>query len=448
METRRGRSFARDGIVTVATTALTIALGLVTGVIIARSLGPNGRGSLAAVLTAPQVLGWIFALGSGTAASFYLSRDPTAGAKLLATWLVLLIPVGALAIIAGEAILPLLLSAQPDATLRLARLYMPSITLVLLSDVAFGLLLGDQDFLYLNLLKFTHPAGITAIYAMLWMSGRFSVASALVAQAIMSALVLAAAILRAVRRHGLAGPDYELGRRTFWYALKSHGAVLGAVVTQRLDMLIIPAFLTAASVGHYAVATNVASIVISISGALAMIVMPAATRRGGAGRELVVRTLQATFVIGLLLCGGLFLFADLAIKIIYGMEFEPAVLPLRMLLPGAVLYAGTLVLLNGLYAEGRPFTATVAQTLGMMVTAAGLFTFLRAGGILAAAVVSTVSCTLTFAIAALLYRQASRLGWRDFMPQLADGLELAQHLRFLIRDGIRQFARREQAGES
>lgn len=412
-------SFARHGVATVLVTAATMALGLLTGILIARTIGPDGRGALTAVLTTVQLLGWLFGMGCGKAVTYALSRDHAAGGRLLSTWTLILLPVAAVAIGVGYLLLPALLAAQPAETLALARLYLPMIAMALLSELMLGLILGDQDFRSFNALNFLQPAGVALIYVALWTAGRFTVEAAVIVQAAMSTLVLVVATALLVRRHGIGRPDPALGRQTVWYALRTHGDVVGGVITQRLDLLIIPAFLSAAQVGLYALATSLSWLIVSLSGALATVVMPAAARRGQSGRELVLNSLQATFAIGGLLGGGLFVFADIAIGLVYGPSFADSALPLRLLLPGAVLYAAASILLNGLYAENRPFTATLANLLGMLVTLAGLLLFLRSGGILAAAIVSTVAYTLVFVTAATLYRRATGLPWRVFLPDPA-----------------------------
>jgi O-antigen/teichoic acid export membrane protein len=54
------RSIARTGVLTVATTASTLVVNLATGILIARVLGPSGRGALTAVLAAPPIVAWVF----------------------------------------------------------------------------------------------------------------------------------------------------------------------------------------------------------------------------------------------------------------------------------------------------------------------------------------------------------------------------------------------------
>nr|WP_295827066.1 oligosaccharide flippase family protein [uncultured Azospirillum sp.] len=429
----KGGSFARHGVTTVLVTAATMALGLLTGILVARTIGPEGRGALTAVLTTIQMLGWLFGMGCGKAVTYALSRDHSAGGRLLSTWVLILLPLAALAIATGYLLLPLLLAAQPVETLELARLYLPMIAMALLAELMLGLILGDQDFRSFNALNFIQPAGVATLYAILWVAGRFTVEAAVVVQAAMSTLVLVVATVLLVRRHGIGRPDPALGRQTLWYALRTHGDVVGGVITQRLDLLIIPAFLPAAQVGLYALATSLSWLIVSLSSALATVVMPAATRRGQSGRALVLNSLQVTFAIGGLLGGGLFVFADIAIGLVYGASFADSALPLRLLLPGAVLYAAASILLNGLYAENRPFTATMANLLGMLVTMGGLLLFLRSGGILAAAIVSTVAYTLVFATAATLYRRTTGLPWRVFLPDPAILAALPRRLLALAK---------------
>jgi len=198
--------------------------------------------------------------------------------------------------------------------------------------------------------------------------------------------------------------------------------------------LILPAFLTAPSVGFYAIATNISWVIVNIFGALATIVMPAAASHGESGRSLVIKSLQATLMIGTAFGGGLFLFADLGIRLVYGAEFSQSVLPLRILMPGSVLYAAAFILLNGLYAENRPFSATLAQMVGMVATIVGLLVFLRSGGIVAAAIVSTTAYVLVFVAAAVLYRRAAGLEWAAFAPRLSD-MQTALQVLFATRSG-------------
>jgi O-antigen/teichoic acid export membrane protein len=129
--------------------------------------------------------------------------------------------------------------------------------------------------------------------------------------------------------------------------------------------------------------------------------------------------LQATLAIATALALVLELTADIGVRLVYGAAFAEGVTALRLLLPGTVLYVATGVLCSGLLSVTRPLTAAVAQLPGIVVTATGLVLFLRSGGITAAALISSASYAITFATTLVLYRHATGLVWREFLPRSA-----------------------------
>lgn len=409
----------RPGLHAIVFSALTLMVNLLTGILIARALDTDGRGEVTAILQAPLLLGAALGLGCGTAVAYYLSRHPDDGPRLLSTWLLMLVPIGITALVAGLALVPVLMSAQTDETIRLGRLYVITIVLVIIAELTYGMLLGHQDFLFYLALVFAHPAATAVAYVALWAAGAFSVESAVVTSAIVSVAGTAIAFGRLLSVHGLGAPSLAIGRSTLWYGVRSHGTSLGGQVNTRLDLLIMPAILAASSVGLYAVATSVSWIVVSFSGLLGTVVMPAAARQGTDGHRTIITALHAILAISGLIALVLGLAADVAVRLVYGASFADSVLPLQILLPGSVLWAGATILVAGLYAANRPFTAFVPQAVGMLVTVVGLVLFLDGGGIEAAALISTASYALVFVGCLVLYRRATGLPWSAFRPDPA-----------------------------
>ncbi|HEY7396827.1 MAG TPA: oligosaccharide flippase family protein, partial [Gaiellaceae bacterium] len=273
----------------------------------------------------------------------------------------------------------------------------------------------DQDFTFYNVMRIAQPLAIAFAYAVLWAAGLLDVTTAVFVNGGAVALVAAMTSIRVLHRHGLGRPSLAIGRSTLWYGLRAHSTYTASLVNARLDMLIIPAFVGAASVGLYSVATNVSWIVVILSGSIATVVFPTAAARGREGCHAIVKSLYATLVIASLIAATIAAFADFGVRLLYGPTFSGSVEPLRILLVGAVMWAAAGTVCAGLYALNRPFTAAMAQLSAAAVTVAGLTLFLRSGGIQAAAVVSTVAYTLVFVVALVLYRRASGLRWRDFV---------------------------------
>jgi O-antigen/teichoic acid export membrane protein len=410
------RGLARDSAVSFVFFGLTLALNMLTGVLVARELGARGRGELTAIMNVPALAAWVFALGAAQACAYHLARNPRDGGRLMATWLAILLPVGILSVLLVEASIPALFAEQSAATERLARLYALTLVLGLVSDMVIGIVLGDQDFIYFNLIRIMPPLTTGIAYVVLWLTDQFTVTSALVANAALAVVMFCGIAVRPLRRHGIGAPDRQLARTTAWYGIRAHSTNFLGVVNGRLDILIMPAFLVAPLVGLYAVATNLSWIVVTVGGALASLVLPAsAARTGFAARRTVLYALYATLAVSLALAVAIALVSGIAVEFLYGPGFAGSVEPLRIMLPGCVLYAAAMVLSSGLYAENRPFTAAVAQVPGLLVTVIGLPLFLPAGGITAAAIVSTTAYTLVFFAALVLYRNVTGLPWRSFV---------------------------------
>jgi O-antigen/teichoic acid export membrane protein len=129
----------------------------------------------------------------------------------------------------------------------------------------------------------------------------------------------------------------------------------------------------------------------------------------------VIRSLQLTLGLSLLVALIVGVLAEVALRLIYGDAFAEGAGALRILLPGVVLDASAAVLMYGLLAAGRPSRAAAAAGLGLGVTVAGLIVVLPQGGIEGAAAVTTVAYATTFLAALWLYRRTAALAWRDFL---------------------------------
>ena len=417
---RDGFSLLRQGTLAFTSNAFTLAVTVVTGIMVARLLGASGRGELTAILTVTGVIGYVFTMGCGQAAEFHQARRPEEGGRLIGTWLMLLVVLGALSVVVAEVLLPVLLAAQTAAALHLAQLYVLSAPLLPLSELLMGVLLGDQDFTFFNVFRVVQPGATAVLYLAMWLLHAFTLPGALLATLITSALGTVVIALRAVGRHGVSRPSLALARSTLWYGFRAHGNLLASVANLRLDLFIIPAFLTASAVGLYAVATSVSWAVVTVSSNLATVVLAAAARQGVEGSGTIIRSLQLTVGFALGASLALALLADLLLPLVYGNSFKGSSLPLRLLLPGSALYASATLLWSGLYAANRPFTAAVSQFAGLAVTTAGLLLFLRSGGIVAAALVSTASYSVIFLVALVLYRRVVGIEWSALVPSWKD----------------------------
>jgi O-antigen/teichoic acid export membrane protein len=405
----------RAGVQTYAYSALILVANLVSGVVSARALGPGGRGITSALVALTQLAGFLFAMGVAQSLSYFIARSPERGPTLFTTWLLLLIPCCVVAILAGELLLTSVFAIHNPLAISSGRWFLTTIVLVVGLELNNGLLLGAQDYSLYNVLRLAQPAMMAASFVVLWRLGSLDVTNALIAPTVATGIVLAVGMARSVRRIGLGRPDLRFGLHTLWFGVRGQGVLLATHVNARLDVTILPAYVVASSVGLYAVATNVSLIIYQLGGAFAALLVAAAARDPELGPARVRASLHASLGIAALLALVIGLLARPLLELVYGSSFGHAAHALRLLLPGAVLFAGSAILSAGVYAAGRPLIASLAQLLGLLVTIVGLLVFLPGGGITAAALVSSASYTCVFLAALIAYKAVTGVPWRWFV---------------------------------
>ncbi len=410
------RDFVRVGIHTYAFAFLTLGANFLSGIVTARALAPAGRGEAVAIAMLIQNIAFIFAAGCVHAVSYRYAREPETAGRLATTWTIVMIPLALLALGAGELALPALFGSQSHHAIELARVYLPGVVVVLWIELTNGLLLGAKDYRFVNVIRFVQPALFAVSQFIVWRVWGLSVASAVgtwMGSMLVSQCVATVRVRRIIGK--LGRPDLRLGIETVWYGIRGHGAFLANNLNQRLDLLIMPAFIAAFGLGLYTVAANVSLIVSTLALSLAAVVLPAAADDPERGPRTVLGSLQAALAIAAILATGLFVLAHPALTLVYGSKFGGAAPALRVLLPGTMLLAGASILVAGLYAANRPTVATAVQLGGLVITVAGLLIFLPGHGIMVAAIVSTASYSAVFLGAVLAYKRVAGVPWRAFL---------------------------------
>jgi O-antigen/teichoic acid export membrane protein len=415
----------------VSLNGVNLLANLASGVLVARSLGPSGRGEIAAILMIALVP-YLLTLGCQRAVAFHQARHPEDAGHLLTTWLLLLAPFVVGCVIALQVLVPVLLAEQTAATQTIARIWIATSALVILSRIPLGILQGDHDFGFYYLLCAAQPLLIAAAYALLAVAGSLTVVTALGATGLAYATGTLGASVRVVRRHAPRRPSRRLARSTGAYAVRAQFGDMGSSVNARLDMLVIPALLSAASVGLYSVATNVSWIVFGLVAAGSLVVLPATARSTRNAPETVAATLYVALLVGSACALAIGLVSRPAVALVYGTEFDAAVVPLRILLFGAVVYSAANVLVAGLYGANRPFWAASTEVAGALVTVVGLLVVLPSRGIAGAAVVSVLSYSTVLVAAAFLYRYLCADSWETLRPRR----ELMRRLREPVRTDL------------
>jgi O-antigen/teichoic acid export membrane protein len=131
----------------------TAGLGLVSGVLAARLLGPRGEGELAAIQTWPSFMATVAMLGIPSALAYYSAREPTVAGRWLSTAIVLGFAGCVPFAIVGYFVMPWLLSSQTTAIIAGARAYLWLFPILALVGMLVHPLRGRNDLVAWNLLR-------------------------------------------------------------------------------------------------------------------------------------------------------------------------------------------------------------------------------------------------------------------------------------------------------
>lgn len=345
-----GASFAGTGLIQ--------ALNLVSGVLAARLLLPEGRGELAAVLLWPSIIAAVGCLSIDQAITYTAARQPAAAPRLFKLGLGLAVALAAATLAVATPLLPYLYRNHTPEVAALARLYLlVSVPTFGLSLIATGLLQGLLKIAAWNIARTIQPLLYVGAILLLVALGAARVEGFVHASLGAGVLALLVAIwlcFRSTRPAG-TGPAVAPGP-IVKYSLTVHLGGLMAMLASRLDMMLIALLLAAADLGLYAVAMALASPIAMIASTLVPLAFPKianqATLTGKA--EVLGRYLRLGLAMGL--TAGLCLMAagPWLLELLFGPAFLPAVVPFRLLLTASVVGGLRLLLGAGLKAGGRP----------------------------------------------------------------------------------------------
>ncbi len=190
----------------------------------------------------------------------------------------------------------------------------------------------------------------------------------------------------------------------------------------RLDQFLIEAHLDVAAVGLYAAAAWATELLWLVPEALNPLLVHSSSSRQASDRDqTAARAVRLGLGVTALAALPVALLCEPLLGLLRDGAFLPAAAPLRVLLPGAVLFAPGVILAGDFIGRGKPQWNTQASAATVVVNVALCLWWLPRFGILGAAWASTLAYTLGSAIMVARFRRLTGLPWRDILvPRPSD----------------------------
>lgn len=427
-------------LLTVGAQAIGKAIGVVSGILLARLLAPEGRGELAALMLWPGLLLTLGGLGiPHTIAYFTGSRSGDSG-KVFGTALSLAVVQAAVIVSAGCFVIPLALRKQYQDAIPLSLIYLGTVPMSLAAGISLGLLQGHLDMRGFNALRmmqsFLHLGGV----ATLWLAGAADlrwVVALYIVNLFVAACVGIGLVWPKVKYR--VGWDSDLARQMASYGIKTQLSNVVESLNLRLDQLVMSLFLAPASLGLYVVAVNFSGLLNPISHATAIVALPAVAR---SNRAQVVHQLGILFrgnlLTQLFLGGGLIIALPLLLPLLVGKAYSEAVAPAQVLALGAVFLGMNDVLSEALRGLNRPGVPAVAQAISLALTVVLLYALLPTMGVLGAALTSLIAYAAIFVLQFCVLQRSVHFEWRDMLPNGRDWQRLWSAAYRLVPRALRR----------
>ena len=349
-------------------TLLSYVPTLLTGILTARLLGPEGKGVYVLAFLVSYLVVNVFTLGVGSANIYYIARGERDARTALGTTLAIVLPLGALGALTIWASLATGLWVTPHATFIAVAAW--SIVPMMGEAVVRHTLLGMQRYALVNWLIVADQVILLAFLALgslLWGGDLFRLCVLQVAACISSFALALGFFLRS------AGNPFAFDRgyagQALHYGLRGHVGWLAQMLNYRLDMLFVDRLAGARSLGLYSAAVSLAETLWILPSCVSLVATPrlASTLRDDASEvtATLCRLLVPLVVVATL---SLAVIGGPLIGLLYGSAFLPSFRPLLLLLPGVALLSIVKVLSSDLAARGRPGLVSAVSWISLGVT--------------------------------------------------------------------------------
>ena len=385
--------FSRDFAVTVSGQAGVLGFGVLSSVLAARLLGPQGRGELAVIILWPMLLAFLFSMGMDQSIVFHVGRKSFDISEVWTASLVAGLFLSSCAVLAGLWVIPRALHLYSPQVRHLAFVFLVFVPLIWLTALPNGFLQGTLDVGYFSLLRnlsaFLYGFGLLGLY----LANRPSVAGVLGVQIAALLVVSACSFWIVVSRHrpGWAW-NFKSCKSLFNFGWKTQLGSLASHVNQRLDQLLLSLFVPPRDLGLYVVAVAVAMSVGFFPKAAGIVAFSTGSNLDGSqAKEIIAKSFGATLIALLAGCAVLYVICPWLIPFAFGPSFAPAVTACRLLLPGSIALGLSQVLFSGARALDHPILPSYAEGLAVVVTVLSLYLLLPRYGIVGAAIASTLA---------------------------------------------------------
>lgn len=424
-----------------ASTGTIQAINLLTGILVARLLLPEGRGELAIVLLWPNLMLTLGFLGLDQAVIYHSARKQRSATAVA---LAALLPGAGLLLLTaliGWFLLPWILAPEHEELIGLSRLFLlVSTPLHLLNNLAMAVLLGRQRVLSWNAVRLIQPSVYLCGLLLLWSLGAATVGNVLIAFMLAAGATLLASLPAAwsVLAQERAAADKPFAA-VLGFAGRAHVESIFQLIARRIDQALISLFLPASDLGYYVVALALAGALEMAAGTVSIVAFPKISTLSTAEGKKVLLGRYFRFTLAVLAAGavGLWLVGEVILVLLFGAAYQESGPLLRILVIAAALAGLSTCLAYGYKAHDRIGVINQGALLSALAAAPAFALLLPRYGLAGAAWATVIVQAVPFCFMLLRLRGALGISPLTLVRPTRDDAELLRRYRDTFIERLR-----------
>lgn len=404
-------SFLKQSAVTLGTQILLMFIGVATGVVVARVLGPELKGQAALLGMLTEVLFMCGSLGLGSAFSFFIAKKRYPSQQIMTLAIVAALLLGVLVNALFYLSWPLHSAVWSGIPFKLVIISTALVFISLFSNYLVRIIVGYGkiysmniagalktilNFILVVLLVFSLHFGLNGVVYSLCLASMVEVA------------FLAIVLRKDIRPRFFWNGDFL--RATFSYGVKAHALLIINFLNYRLDIFLLQ-YLTGDSskVGYYSLAVGMAELMWLFPNSLVAPLFSGIAQSDTLDRSVItLRTCRWSLLfLSIVAVAGIFLGRPF-IHLLYGVEYLPSFIPFLLLLPGVCLFPLFKLLIIDLSARGYPGYGTITSMIALVINVgANIILIPRYGGA-GAAIATSLSYIVMAGLSVLFFVRISK----------------------------------------